>query len=85
MGLTVRGLSPEERKSAGVDGGLLIEETSGAAAAAGLQSGDIIVAVNSTPVKSVSQLRGLVQKSTKHLALLIQRDNSRIFVPVTLG
>jgi len=84
LGVTVRALSAEERTSAGVEGGLVIEGAAGAAAAAGLQTGDIIVAVNSTPVSSASQLRRLVQKSDEHLAVLIQRGDARIFIPVTL-
>ena len=52
---------------------------------AGLKSGDVIVAVNNTPVKSPAQLKELVAKSGKTVALLIQRDDARIFVPVNLG
>jgi serine protease Do len=36
-------------------------------------------------VDSVSQLRELVQKHGDQVALLIQRGDSRIFVPVGLG
>jgi serine protease Do len=37
------------------------------------------------PVKSVEQLQAFVAKENKHLALLIQREGSRMFVPVPLG
>ena len=57
----------------------------GAAARAGIHEGDIIVSVNGTPVKSIEQLQSLVSKDSKHLALLIQRGDARIFVPVALG
>jgi serine protease Do len=45
----------------------------------------VIVAVNRTPVGSVEALRELVQKSDKSVALLIQREDARLFVPVRIG
>jgi serine protease Do len=45
----------------------------------------VILQVNGTPVKSVEQLRELIAKSGKHAAILLQRDDARIFVPVDLG
>ena len=87
LGLAVRALTPEEQKQAGLDGGLLVEDVSrnGAAARAGIQPGDIIIALNSTPVKSAGQLRDRVAKSGKRAALLLQREEAKIFVPVNLG
>ena len=67
------------------DDGLVVEDASGPAAAAGLQQGDVILAVNNQSVKSVRQLRGLVDKAGKHLALLVQREDTKIFVPIDLG
>lgn len=55
------------------------------AASAGVQPGDVILAVNGTPVRSVAQLRGLLAGSGKHVAVLVQRDGTQRFVPVTLG
>ena len=52
---------------------------------AGVQQGDVLVAVNGTPVQSVEQVRAAVAKSDKSVALLIQRGGARIFVPVRLG
>ena len=67
------------------DDGLVVEDASGPAAAAGLQEGDVILAVNNQPVKSVRELRGLVDKAGKHLALLVQREETKIYVPIDLG
>jgi len=36
-------------------------------------------------VQSVAQLRKMLQEHDKQVALLIQRGDSRLFVPVTLG
>jgi serine protease Do len=85
LGVAVRSLSESERKAAGVEGGVLVEQAGGAAAKAGVRPGDIILALNSTPVKNAEELRTMVDKTGKIAALLVQRKDARIFVPVDLG
>ena len=85
LGLALRPLQPQEKREAGVDGGLVVEDVAGAAARAGVQPGDVLMAVNGTPVSNVAQVRAVVGKSDKSVALLIQRNGDRIFVPVKLG
>jgi len=85
LGLALRPLSPEERRQAGVSGGLVVEDAEGRAAEAGIQQGDVVLSVDGTPVQSVSQMRKMVQEHDKQIALLIQRGGARLFVPVTLG
>lgn len=85
LGLTLRPLQSDEKQQAGVDHGVLIEDASGPAAMAGVQSGDVLLAINGTPVRSVDQARSAVARSGKSVALLIQRGDDRIFVPVQLG
>jgi serine protease Do len=85
LGLAVRPLSPDEKREAGISAGLVVEEAQGHAAAAGIQPGDVVLSVDGTPVESVNQLRKLVQGHEKQIALLIQRGENRLFVPVTLG
>jgi serine protease Do len=85
LGLALRPLQPKESREAGVQGGLLIEDAQGPAAQAGVQAGDVLVAVNGTPVRSVEQVREAMAKSSKSVALLIQRDGNNIFVPVRVG
>ena len=85
LGLALRALRPDELRQAGVENGLLIEDSTGAAATAGVQAGDVLIAVNGTPVKNVEQVRAAVGKSEKSVALLIQRGDEKIFVPVRLG
>ena len=41
--------------------------------------------MNGQPVRDVPQLRALLDKAGKKVALLIERENARIFVPVELG
>ncbi|WP_076998480.1 DegQ family serine endoprotease [Variovorax sp. KK3] len=85
LGLALRPLQPQERREARVDAGLLIEDAGGPAALAGVQPGDVLLAINGTPAKSVEQVREVAAKADKSVALLIQRDGDRIFVPVRLG
>lgn len=85
LGLTVRPMTHEELSSAGVTHGLVVEDAQGPAAQAGIQQGDVVLAVDGTPVQSVDQLKDLVRQHDKQLALLIQRGDQRLFVPVELG
>jgi serine protease Do len=85
LGIAVRPLTADEKRGTDLTDGLVVQDVAGAAERAGVRPGDVIVAVNSTPVKSVDQLKSLVDKSGKTVALLVQRDDARIFIPVTLG
>ena len=64
---------------------LLVENVSGPAAKAGIEPGDIVLAVNSKPVTSVAELRQLVAGSEKRVALLVQHNDAKVFVPIDLG
>ncbi len=45
----------------------------------------MLLAINGTPAKSIEQVREVVAKADRSVALLIQRDGNKIFVPVRLG
>ncbi len=85
LGVAVRPLTDAERAQAKVDSGLLVGSVAGAAERAGIRPGDVLLAVNGQPIDSVEQLHKLVGKSEHHIALLVQRDDTRIFVPIDLG
>jgi len=85
LGLAVRPLAEAEKRQADTDGTLLVEQVDGPAAAAGVRPGDIILGVNGAKVASVQDLRDAARKSGKVVALLIERDNAQIFVPVRVG
>ena len=85
LGLALRPLQPDEKQQSGIDSGLLIQQATGPAALAGVQPGDVLLSINGIPVKSIEQVRAAVGKSDKSVALLIQRGESKIFVPVNLG
>jgi serine protease Do len=85
LGLGVRPLTPDEQRESDIHKGLLVESVSGAAAEAGIQEGDVILSANGKEVASVEDLRKIVKKSDKHVALLVQRGDTQIFVPVASG
>lgn len=85
LGLALRPLQPGEQQAAGGPNGLVVESVAGAASRAGIQPGDVILAINGTLVKNVEQVREIVAASDKSVALLIERDGDKIFVPIRLG
>ncbi len=85
LGLALRPLAPEEKQSTGVDAGLVIAQVSGAAALAGVHPGDVLLSVNGLPVGDVQQVRAAMTRADRSVALLVQRDGARIFVPIRLG
>lgn len=86
IGLAVRPLDNDERRSAKIErGGLLVEGSTGVAQRAGIRPGDVILSVNGQPVDSVESLREKVSGDDARLALLVQRGDMRIFVPLNLG
>lgn len=84
LGLSLRPLTREEKSSAHLPGGLLIEGVVGPSARAGLRPGDVLLAINGVAVNSVDQVRHLMEKKPKTVALLILRDGDRIFLAVEL-
>ena len=83
LGVSVRALSEEELKELDLTNGLLVTEVRAAAARAGLMPRDIILSANGKSVKTVGDLRRAVSGADK-VALLVQRQNSRIFIAVDL-
>ncbi|MDB6162006.1 MAG: serine protease Do [Gammaproteobacteria bacterium] len=84
FGLTVRPLDPQEKEQAETQGNLVVEEVTGPAASAGVQPGDIILGVNGKRVKTVKELQDEAKSSGKNVALLIQREDAQIFVPLRI-
>jgi serine protease Do len=85
LGLSLRPLSPAERRAAGVEAGLLVEEVTGAAAAADVRPGDVVVGANGQKVASVEEFDAQAEKSKRSIALLVNRGGTTIFIPVRTG
>ena len=85
LGLSLRPLQPGEKSQAKVEGGMVIEQVTGPAERAGIEAGDVLLAINGKPVSSIEQVRGVLKSQPKSVALLVQRQGQQIFVPVPLG
>ena len=55
-----------------------------AAARAGVQPGDLLLAIDGQPVSTVAQANVAAGRSDKSVALLVQRGARKIYVPLRL-
>jgi len=85
LGLGMRPLTRDERRESKIDEGLVIEQVAGPAEKAGIQPGDVLLAINGKPVQSLETVKLVLQAKPKSVALLVQRDGDKIFVPVSLA
>jgi serine protease Do len=85
LGLAVRPLDPSEQKELHTRGRLVVEDVSGPALAAGLQAGDVVLGVNGAGVSTVAELKREVARAGHTVALLIQREDAQIYVPIDIG
>ena len=87
IGLTLAELSADQKRSLKVDSGLLVQQVSGAAEKAGVRPGDVVMALGGEKVSTIDQFAKLLakQESGKNVALLIQRGDRILFVPVKIG
>ena len=63
----------------------MVESASGPAAEAGIRQGDVLLAFNGEKITTPEQLRSLVNKAKGKAAVLVQRDEARIYVPIRIG
>ena len=85
LGLTVRPLTAAEKNQPGApQGGLLVEAVTGPAAAAEVEPGDVILGVNGKRVRTPQELQDAAKSAGKNVALLVQREDSQIFIPLRL-
>ena len=85
LGLAVRPLNGRERSQLDTRGRLVVAAVDGPAAQAGVQPGDVLLAVNGVPVGTTAEFRSAVVAAGATVALLIQRGDAQIFVPVRIG
>jgi len=87
LGVVVRPLTEDEKARAEIENGVRVVNVSGPAAIAGVQVGDIILAINQRDVESPEGLREQVKKlrDGSVAALLVLRDRGQIFIPVRVG
>jgi serine protease Do len=84
LGLTLSELTADQRKELKISAGVLVEEVKGAAARAGLQPGDVVLAINNSEVKTIEQFNQALGKleARKNLALLVRRGETTQYITV---
>lgn len=86
LGLAVSDIDPMRLKELELESGVQIDRVAGAGEQAGLKTGDIVLALNNDDVTSVAQFKRLMTdyESARSVALLIQRGNGSLYVPIRL-
>lgn len=87
LGIAVSELSKEQLQELQISGGLLVEEVKGPAArAAGLQHGDVLLAIGNIPIRSLNQFNEILKQvpKGKNVALLVRRDDAASYVAIRL-
>lgn len=86
LGLVLSELSIEQKNELQVKGGLLVQDTKGAAARE-LHRGDVILAVGNVEVYTLEQFNEALKQAPKgrNIALLIRREDSSFYVALKLG
>ncbi|TXT40312.1 MAG: peptidase S1C Do [Comamonadaceae bacterium] len=84
-GLAMRPLRSEEKRKTGIDAGLLIESVSGVAERAGVLAGDVLLAIDGEPMRTVEQTSALASRANKPLALRLLRNGIMIHVALRLA
>lgn len=84
MGLVVADMGEAQRKELRVEGGVVVETAEGAAARAGLRTGDFVLRLNNTDIKDAKQFNQLVAKLApkKVVVVLVRRGDSSQFIPI---
>lgn len=84
IGLRVTTLSRADRAELGIEGGVVVVEATGVAAAAGLTQGDLIVRVNDQDITTPDQYKKVIDAldKSKAAALLVVRGGSSQWVLV---
>jgi serine protease Do len=87
LGLTLRELTPQQKKRLNGRNGVLVVAADGAAAQSGIRRGDVILAVNNTEVQSLEQFNKQIASTQagKTVALLVLRGDSTLYIPVKVG
>jgi serine protease Do len=87
IGLTLKELTPQQKKKLNGKNGLLVADSIGVAAQAGIRRGDVVLGLNNSEIQSVElfnkQINGIVVGKT--VAVLVQRGENTLYVPIKIA
>lgn len=84
IGLTLKELTPQQKKKLNGKNGLLVTETIGTAAQAGIRRGDVILGLNNSESQSVELFNKQINAvpAGKTVAVLVLRGENTLYVPI---
>jgi len=84
IGLTLRELTPSQKKKLNGKNGLLVVDSTGAAAQAGIRRGDVVLGLNNSESQSVDLFNKQINAVAvgKTVAVLVLRGESTLYVPI---
>jgi serine protease Do len=87
LGIAVSELGKEQQQELDIAGGLVVENVEGSAArAAGLQPGDVLLAIGNVQIRSLAQFKNFLKQVAKgrNVALLVRRGDNVLYVAIRL-
>lgn len=86
IGLTLRELTPQQKKKLNGKEALLVVDAQGPVAQAGVRRGDLVLGLNNTEVQNIEQFNKLLASfaAGKTVAILILRGESTLYVPIKI-
>ncbi len=84
IGLTLKELTPQQKKKLNGKNGLLVTEATGTAAQAGIRRGDVILGLNNSESQSVELFNKQINAVPlgKTVAVLVLRGENTLYVPI---
>ena len=87
IGLTLKELTAAQKKKLNGKNGLLVMDSVGVAAQAGIRRGDVILGLNNSETQSVEQFNKQINAVAvgKSVAVLVQRGENTLYVPIKVA
>ncbi|MES1988443.1 MAG: PDZ domain-containing protein, partial [Pseudomonadota bacterium] len=84
IGLTLKELTPQQKRKLNGKNGLLVMESAGAAAQAGIRRGDVVLGLNNSESQSVDLFNKQINAVAvgKTIAVLVLRGENTLYVPI---
>jgi serine protease Do len=84
IGLTLKELTPQQKKKLNGKNGLLVVDSTGAAAQAGIRRGDVVLGLNNSESQSVDLFNKQINAIAigKTVAVLVLRGENTLYVPI---